>query len=67
LSCNSLASEVETNARCLLHSFEQARTLLENGTFKDAEPGPYKIFAVYAVAWPGAFDDSHEVNPKQSS
>ena len=52
LSCNGLASEVETNARCLLRSFEQARTLLENGTFKDAEPGPYRIFAVYSVAWP---------------
>jgi len=53
LSCNGLASEVETNARCLLRSCEEARTLLENGTFKDAEPGPYRIFAVYSVAWPG--------------
>jgi hypothetical protein len=54
LSCNSLAAEVETNPRCLLQSFEQARTLLENGTFNDSEPGPYRIFAVYTVAWPGA-------------
>ncbi len=54
LSCNSLATEVETNPRCLLQSFEQARTLLENGTFNDSEPGPYRIFAVYSVAWPGA-------------
>jgi len=54
LSCNALASEVETNTRCLLQSFEQARTLLENGTFKRSEPGPYRIFAVYSVAWPGA-------------
>jgi hypothetical protein len=54
LSCNSLASEVETNARCLLPSFEQARTLLESGTFNDAEPGPYRIFAVYSVAWSAA-------------
>jgi hypothetical protein len=52
LSCNSLASEVETNSRCLLQSFEQARNLLENGTFDDSEPGPYRIFAVYSVAWP---------------
>jgi hypothetical protein len=52
LSCNSLASEVETNSRCLLPSFEQARKLLENGTFDDSEPGPYRIFAVYSVAWP---------------
>ena len=64
LSCNSLASEVETNARCLLHSFEQARTLLENGTFNDSEPGPYRIFAVYSVAWP---DGSHGVSPNPSS
>jgi hypothetical protein len=54
LSCNSLAAEVETNPRCLLESFEQARTLLENGTFNDSEPGPYRIFAVYSIAWPGA-------------
>jgi len=54
LSCNSLAAEVETNPRCLLQSFEQARTLLENGTFNDSEPGPYRIFAVYSVAWPRA-------------
>ena len=52
LSCNSLATEVETNTRCLLLSFEQARALLENGTFNDSEPGPYRVFAVYSVAWP---------------
>jgi hypothetical protein len=52
LSCNSLASEVETNSRCLLQSFEQARKLLENGTFNDSEPGPYRTFAVYSVEWP---------------
>lgn len=52
LSCNSLASEVETNSRCLLQSFEQARKLLENGTFTDSEPGPYRVFAVYSVEWP---------------
>src|SRR5262245_12164110 len=54
LSCNAVAADVETNARCLLHSFEQARSLLENGGFKDSEPGPYRIFAVYSVGWPGA-------------
>jgi hypothetical protein len=54
LSCNSLASEVETNSRCLLESFEQARKLLEDGTFNDSEPGPYRIFAVYSVEWPAA-------------
>jgi hypothetical protein len=53
LSCNALASEVETNTRGLLQSFERARTLLENGTFNHSEPGPHTIFAVYSVAWPG--------------
>ena len=53
LSCNALASEVDTNPRCLLTSLEQARTLLEHGVFKNAEPGPYRIFAVYSVPWPG--------------
>ena len=52
LSCNGLAAEVPTNSRCLLESFEQARSLLENGTFEHSEPGPYRIFAVYSVAWP---------------
>ena len=54
LSCNSLAAEVDTNARCLLPSFEQARTLLENGGLTNSEPGPYRIFAVYSVAWSDA-------------
>jgi hypothetical protein len=52
LSCNSLASEVQTNVHCLLASLEQARGLLEAGRFAHAEPGPYRIFAVYSVAWP---------------
>jgi len=52
LSCNALAAEVETNPRCLLTSFEQTRTLLENGTFNNSEPGPYRIFGVYSVPWP---------------
>jgi hypothetical protein len=54
LSCNHLASHVETNSRCLLQSFEQARRLLEDGAFDDSEPGPYRIFGVYSVAWPDA-------------
>lgn len=52
LSCNSLATEVETNQHCLLSSFEHARELLEQGKFKNSEPGPYRIFAVYSVPWP---------------
>ena len=50
LSCNGLADEVETNSRCLLDSLERAQHLLENGTFNNSEPGPYRIFAVYSVA-----------------
>jgi len=49
LSCNGLADEVETNSRCLLDSLERAQHLLENGTFNNSEPGPYRIFAVYSV------------------
>jgi hypothetical protein len=49
LSCNSLATEVETNQHCLLTSFERAQNLLEEGKFKNAEPGPYRIFAVYST------------------
>jgi len=51
LSCNSLATMVETNPRCLLTSVDQAKELLEEGKFNDAEPGPHRIFAVYSVAW----------------
>jgi hypothetical protein len=51
LSCNSLATEVETNLHCLLPSLERAQHLLETGTFNGTEPGPYRIFAVYSVEW----------------
>jgi len=54
LSCNGLAAEIETNTRCLLPSFDEARALLENGRFNNSEPGPYRIFAVYSVAWPSS-------------
>ncbi len=52
LSCNALATEVETNPHCLLASLEQAQHLLEIGQFKNSEPGPYRIFAVHSVEWP---------------
>jgi len=63
LSCNLLASHVETNSRCLLQSFDRARRLLEDGVFNDSEPGPYRIFGVYSVAWPG----DHRAAPETSS
>jgi hypothetical protein len=51
LSCNSLAEEVHTNGHCLFESFLEAETNLNKGTFKNAEPGPYRIFSVYSVDW----------------
>ena len=52
LSCNSLATEIETNKHCLLPSFDRAKELLEEGKFGNSEPGPYRIFSVYSVQWP---------------
>ncbi len=54
LSCNGLASRVEVDRHCLLASAGEARRLLESGLFADAEPGPYRIFAVHSVPWPGS-------------
>ena len=52
LSCNGMAADVTTNEHCLLPSLDIARGLLEAGTFKNSEPGPFRILAVYSVAWP---------------
>jgi hypothetical protein len=52
LSCNSLAKELQTNSHCLFASFDEAKTTLNEGVLKRAEPGPYRIFAVYSVDWP---------------
>jgi hypothetical protein len=52
LSCNGMAKEIRTNDHCLLASFEVAYDNVTNGVFKDAEPGPYRIFAVYSLEWP---------------
>ncbi len=49
LSCNSLADEIPVNQHCLLKSFEDARQYLEDGKFNNAEPGPFRIFAVYSL------------------
>jgi hypothetical protein len=51
LSCNSLAEEIETNSHCLFASFEEAQSHLQKGSFKDSEPGPYRIFSVSSVDW----------------
>jgi hypothetical protein len=52
LSCNSLATNLRTNAHCLFASFEEAETNLKNGAFVKCEPGPYRIFSVYSLDWP---------------
>jgi hypothetical protein len=52
LSCNALADELITNQHCLLPSFQEAISLLTSGMFAHAEPGPYRIIAVYSVDWP---------------
>jgi hypothetical protein len=52
LSCNGPAEEIPTNQHCLLQSFEQAKRLVEEGKFKDGEPGPLRIFAVYSIESP---------------
>lgn len=49
LSCNHLAGEVNTNSHCLLFSLEDAIQQLEQGKFRNSEPGPYRIFAVYTL------------------
>ncbi len=52
LSCNSLAEELPANSHCLLSSFDEAKANIDNGEFRNSEPGPYRIFAVYSVDWP---------------
>lgn len=49
LSCNLLAETIPVNKHCLLSSFDNACQLLESGKFKNSEPGPYRIMAVYSV------------------
>lgn len=49
LSCNSLATTIPVNEHCLFNTFTEAKEALEGGLFKNSEPGPYRIFAVYTV------------------
>jgi hypothetical protein len=53
LACTRLAEELGTNSHCLFDSFEQAWKSVDDGSFNDCEPGPYRIFAVYSVEWDG--------------
>ncbi len=52
LSCNSFAENLKTNSHCLFDFFDEAKAHLNAGAFKNAEPGTYRIFAVYSVDWP---------------
>ncbi len=49
LSWNYMAEELATNTHCLFATFEDAEAALNRGAFKDSEPGPYRILAVYSV------------------
>jgi hypothetical protein len=49
LSCNGSAASVPTNRHCLLSSFDEARSTIEGGAFKNTEPGPFRIFAVHTI------------------
>jgi hypothetical protein len=49
LSCNGLATRIETNRHCLIESFDQAKQAVEEGQFRNSEPGPYRIVAVYSL------------------
>jgi hypothetical protein len=50
LSCNGLVKSVPTNCHCLLPSLEAAVHALETGSFKNSEPGPYRVIAVHSVS-----------------
>lgn len=52
LSCNHVAEEVSTNRHCLFETLDGAVAALKSGAFEGAEEGPYRIYAVYSVAWP---------------
>lgn len=49
LSCNGVAGDVAVNDHCLFDTLEEAQRALDSGLFQDAEPGPYRIVAVYGV------------------
>lgn len=49
LSCNGVASAIPTNDHCLFPTFEAAVRAIEEGRFKNTEPGPFRIIGVYSV------------------
>lgn len=52
LSCNGLAERLPVNASCLFDTAEEALRHIEQGAFDLAEPGPYRLMAVYEVEAP---------------
>lgn len=49
LSCNELAATIKVNKFCLFDTFNEAKAALDNGLFNNAEPGPYRILAIYQI------------------
>jgi len=51
LSCNHLFKEIPVNQHCLFDTFDEAKAVLDRGTFAypHCEPGPYRIIAVHTV------------------
>jgi len=49
LSCNRMARTLPVNRHCLFDDLEQARACLEQRIFKDCEPGPCRLIAVYRI------------------
>lgn len=52
LSCNAIAETLQVNERCLFETFDEAKQALESEIFKNCEPGPLRIFAVYEIPTP---------------
>jgi hypothetical protein len=49
LSCNACAETLPTNSHCLFSTFEDAVYAIESGAFASAEPGPYRVIAIYSA------------------
>ena len=52
LSCNHIAEHMRTNHHCLLDSFDEAMRFVDDKSFLDGEPGPFRILSVYEVPAP---------------
>ncbi len=52
VSKNSFGENPAALYHCLIPSFDEAETNINNGLFTKCEPGPYRIFSVYSVDWP---------------